>query len=275
MDEAQAGQPPRPPQPSAACRAATQQAPLPPPEADAALIDQDLEYVVLNKEEAFCYKIPNRTPLGHKADSWTNCIWTGRLQVACQGRNCVIKLIDAHTGELFARCPMQENYEAAVEPTVDSSRYFALRLDDGRGHHAFVGLGFESRGDAFDLKCCLSDFAGRLKAEEAMKEQDDLPKKNLQLKEGEKILVELPGMSHKKKTRSRQETAGDVATTSASLSFVLPPPPPSCSRNPVDQRPALRPRSPEAATANLQTPTEQPHALSENGDFEFSDFQSA
>jgi len=28
---------------------------------------------------------------------------------------------------------------------VDSTRYFVLRLDDGKGHHAFVGLGFQNR----------------------------------------------------------------------------------------------------------------------------------
>jgi len=41
---------------------------------------------------------------------------------------------------------------------VDSTRYFVLRLDDGKGHHAFVGLGFQNRyciGNSTDL-------AGRL-----------------------------------------------------------------------------------------------------------------
>ena len=30
---------------------------------------------------------------------------------------------------------------------LDSSRYFDLRMKDGRGKHAFVGLGFDERNE--------------------------------------------------------------------------------------------------------------------------------
>jgi hypothetical protein len=32
-----------------------------------------------------------------------------------------------------------------------------LRIDDGRGHHAFVGMGFTERNDAFDFSAALQD----------------------------------------------------------------------------------------------------------------------
>uniref|UniRef100_A0A2N9IEG9 NECAP PHear domain-containing protein n=1 Tax=Fagus sylvatica TaxID=28930 RepID=A0A2N9IEG9_FAGSY len=52
-------------------------------------------------------------------------------------------------GDLFAACFVQPDQprEAAVETVLDSSRYFVLRIEDGRGKHAFVGLGFAERNE--------------------------------------------------------------------------------------------------------------------------------
>jgi hypothetical protein len=57
---------------------------------------------------------------------------------------------DASTGELFA----QVNYVSPwtqVEPVLDSSRYFVLRVEGEGGKRASVGMGFQERGDAFDF----------------------------------------------------------------------------------------------------------------------------
>ena len=83
-----------------------------------------------------------------------------------------------YTGEIFAICPVDET---AVEPVTDSSRYFVMKIQDGSGcpssqssyslhlihhpsllllisgRHAFVGMGFTERNDAFDFNTTILD----------------------------------------------------------------------------------------------------------------------
>ncbi|CAI0461214.1 unnamed protein product, partial [Linum tenue] len=107
------------------------------------------------------YKIPPRsTSVGYKCGEWlqSDKIWSGRLRVVSCKERCEIRLEDPNSGELFAACFVPRGQrETSVELVLDSSRYFVLKIEDGAGRHAFIGLGFAERNEAFDFNVALSD----------------------------------------------------------------------------------------------------------------------
>ena len=92
------------------------------------------------------YQIPpSSTHQGHRADSWNVDKWLRavKVKVTSRGQKGTIKLEDKDSGELFAECPLPNDapVATAVEPVIDSSRYFVLRVvDETTGRHAFLGL---------------------------------------------------------------------------------------------------------------------------------------
>ncbi|KAG5097840.1 hypothetical protein JHK82_047694 [Glycine max] len=123
--------------------------------------EEAFEHTLLVVREVSVYKIPPRsTSGGYKCGEWlqSDKIWSGRIRVVSRRDRCEIRLEDPSSGELFAACfvyPGQR--ETAVEPVLDSSRYFVLKIEDGQGKHAFIGLGFNERNEAFDFNVALSD----------------------------------------------------------------------------------------------------------------------
>merc|ERR1719464_1616399 len=105
-------------------------------------------------------------------------------------------MIEPSCGQLFAECMIPGgDYDKYVERVIDSSRYFVLKITNGQ-RHAFIGLGFEDRNDAFDFNCTLSDFKSTWvdrdkQAEELAAPVEQQPAKDLSLKEGQKITVNL------------------------------------------------------------------------------------
>ncbi|XP_068114474.1 adaptin ear-binding coat-associated protein 1 isoform X2 [Hyperolius riggenbachi] len=187
--------------------------------------EAEYESVLCVKPEISVYRIPPRASnRGYRASDWKleQPDWTGRMRLTSRGKVAFIKLEDKVTGELFAQAPVDQFPGLAVETVTDSSRYFVIRIQDGNGRSAFIGIGFSDRGDAFDFNVSLQDHFKWVKQEsELSKEpqgQDNHPKLDLGFKEGQTIKLNI-GNIKKKEGACKPRGAGSGGIG------LLPPPP--------------------------------------------------
>lgn len=185
--------------------------------------------------------IPPPSSIGHRAGNWDVDGWAKAVtvKVVTVGDELAVKLLDQETAELFAKCPVPNDKPVltAVDPVVDSSRYFVLRVvDEDSGRHAFVGLGFRERNEASDFNAAISGHREYLRRkDEAEKihiqyEAEEGTLKDYSLKPGEKIHIEVP---KKLSQRGAQQggTIGSpklapvVGTSGSGLPTLTPPPP--------------------------------------------------
>ena len=135
---------------------------------------------LLLPDPQYVYQIPpSATHAGHRADSWNVEKWLracagqgdvprqqGRHQAGGQGQRRALRRVPA-----AKRRPVS----TAVEPVIDSSRYFVLRVvDDASGRHAFLGLGFRERDHASDFKLAVQESTRtRAREREALKRREE------------------------------------------------------------------------------------------------------
>lgn len=199
--------------------------------------EEAFEHTLLVVREVSVYKIPPRSTSGsYKCGEWlqSDKIWTGRLRVVSCKERCEIRLEDSNTGELFAACYVYPGHrESSVETVADSSRYFVLKIEDGRGKHAFIGLGFTERNEAFDFNVALSDhekYIRREQEKEKGEENEDgkieiHPAVNQRLKEGETIRINVKNKaSAGTGMLSAAGLAGSVSSTGRQKASLAPPP---------------------------------------------------
>ncbi|KAJ8360728.1 hypothetical protein SKAU_G00172530 [Synaphobranchus kaupii] len=196
--------------------------------------------------------------------------WSGRLRITSKGKIAYIKLEDKISGELFAQAPVEQYPGSVVESVTDSSRYFVVRIEDGNGRHAFIGLGFADRGDSFDFNVALQDHfkwvrqEGELAKQEA--NQDAAPKLDLGFKEGQTIKINIGNIKKK-------DPPAAGAAKSRSMGSGLLPPPPGAKSGGVTPPPvanqSVPPTQPNTASVfdfGSPTPAAQP-SLDMWGDF--------
>lgn len=185
--------------------------------------DNSYESILCVKPEVHVYRIPPRASnRGYRAADWKldEPAWSGRMKITAKSKMAFIKLEDKNTGELFAQAPVEQYPGVAVEAVTDSSRYFVIRIDDGNGRHAFIGVGFADRGDSFDFNVALQDHFKWVKQEGELAKleasQSNAPKLDLSFKEGQTIKISIGNI------KKKDAGAGKPRPTIGGL---LPPPP--------------------------------------------------
>lgn len=225
------------------------------------------ELVLFQVSECYVYLIPPRkTAASYRADEWdiNKWAWEGTLKVVSKGEECIIRLEDKTTGELYARAFLRDGEPHPVEPVIDSSRYFVLRVEEnigGRLRHAFIGIGFRERPQAYDFQAALHDhqkYLNKKKTAEEMEQQyQHTSSVDYSLKDGETIVLQLKNKGNRS-VRSKFFEQGlnspqdqkEKGKKEVAFTSIPPPPPPS-------------PLSPPVNVVN--TPLESPSKLSLDG----------
>lgn len=196
--------------------------------------------LLLNISEVFVYRIPPyKGSVGHRAADWDlgNPLVTASLQVVGKGGKVYVQIIK--DGKLFASSPIylekdkekpNSKLEFYLQSVNDSSRYFVLRVEnETTNRHAYLGIGFRERQSAFDLRAALDDElrrSSRLQSLENARTLDDhgehgedkpLPPlkgmKDLSLKEGETIKVNLNIPKRTEKAKPKKKPKGETPTS--------------------------------------------------------------
>ncbi|XP_015936466.1 uncharacterized protein At1g03900 [Arachis duranensis] len=265
---------------------------------------EPVELVLFQVSECYVYIIPPRkTASSYRADEWdvNKWAWEGILKVVSKGEECIIRLEDKKTGELYARAFLRKGEPHPVEPVIDSSRYFVLRIEeniDGRLRHAFIGIGFRERTEAYDFQAALHDHMKYLNkkqtAEEMEQHYQQSSSVDYSLKEGETIVLQLKNSKSGRSVKSKffeqsqsnfsEEKGGKPEST---LSIKLPPPPPpgplspaaTIQKSPINLPPKLNLEKTSEVEAFKTEDTHQNSAEDQSTqdipDDDFGDFQAA
>ncbi|KAK9286032.1 hypothetical protein L1049_025235 [Liquidambar formosana] len=171
-----------------------------------------IELVLFQVPECYVYLIPPRkSAASYRADEWNvnKWAWEGMLKVISKGEECIIRLEDKSTGELYARAFLRNGEPHPVEPVIDSSRLipFALKPKStfmnyyGRLRHAFIGIGFRERPQAYDFQAALHDHMKYLNKKKTAEEMEQHYQRSssvdYSLKEGETLVIQIKNLEEK------------------------------------------------------------------------------
>ncbi|GKY94419.1 hypothetical protein MPSEU_000407700 [Mayamaea pseudoterrestris] len=162
---------------------------------EADVLNDNLVQRFLTADEVYVYKIP---PLkdagGHRAEDWNlgSPLQTCRLVVERRGNFLELDFL-ASNDQIFCQSKVQavdgKVPTSFLEQVVDSSRYFAIRIQGEAGKQAMIGFGFRDRDKATDLREAIQHYEKSLTRESSTLASYKVP----ELAAGETIRVNVKG----------------------------------------------------------------------------------
>lgn len=132
------------------------------------------------------------------AETWdlANPLETCSLLVEIRGDSLFLDFLHGEEGKLFAqsKIAIKEsgfNLSHWLEQAVDTSRYFALKIQGAGGREALIGFGFRDREQATDLRESLQHYNKSIARENEAKALSASSYTVPRLEEGEKIHVNI------------------------------------------------------------------------------------
>ena len=196
--------------------------------------DEVIERARLRVPNAHVFKLPPKPSSGGwRGAEWRDKVWQGTLKVVERGDETAVLLVDPNDERnTFAVCPIRHDLGgkdggtnagngvdrwyvshsiitvvSTISPiaycsdrffSVDSSRYFVLRIQNAAGRHMYIGLAFNERNDAFDFNTSLEDSRREKELErraEAARGEMDRLGTDYKMKDGERMRVYIPKIS--------------------------------------------------------------------------------
>ncbi|KAK0589321.1 hypothetical protein LWI29_012644 [Acer saccharum] len=274
--------------------------------ADANEESEAIELVLFQVSECYVYLIPPRkSAASYRADEWNvnKWAWEGTLKVVSKGEECIIRLEDKSTGELYARAFLRNGEVHPVEAVIDSSRYFVLRIEEnigGRLRHAFIGIGFRERTEAYDFQAALHDhmkYLNKKRTAEEMEQQfQNTSSVDYSLKEGETLRLQIKNKSFGR-VQSKFFEQGlnnmsleDKGNQKEPVICIKPPPPPPVTLSAITTAQKSPSNSPQSLSPGVSSKVEAQDSTKEDSkeqnssenqstqdipDDDFGDFQAA
>lgn len=224
------------------------------------------ELTTFQCKECYVYKVPPASSIGHRAEFWDVDHWLQEisLKIITCDEDCTIRMFDFKSGALFAECTIPHNLPltTVVEPVVDSSRYFALRIEDPVSkRHAFIGIGFRERTEASDFNAALYEHTQYLRRKkealemraayessaESAEGAASTSQSDFSLKPGETITLKLakakltsthvstPALQRINSNTATVPQFQSTASSSGQIPLLAPPPANSPSQLPLQQ----------------------------------------
>ena len=194
--------------------------------------DYDEEYIstLMTPRGWNAFQIPPAaTSRGHKAEDWRGKqIWKGEITVLNKSKGeknrwLVQLLNDDKT--VFAETLIEDTYDRKIDRWYDSTRFFAILIENAKGQKANIGIGFVDRNDSFDFISSLDDYTKSLRMEKGIDKYDVQEiEKDFSLKDGEKIEIKIKGLTDKKKPKEKSGGLKKLGPPRGSSKLQPPPP---------------------------------------------------